>query len=85
MASGFINEASFTTLMRITIKQIINQTRENKGNVFKREMKLTQIEHAVGINNNVKSGLWHSAKMAHSVLQELGHKEEYDKVLHKKV
>lgn len=44
-------------------------------------MKVTEVEHAEGINNNVKNGLWHSAKMAPSVLQELGHKEEYDKVL----
>ena len=44
-------------------------------------MKETEIEPAEGINNNVKNGLWHSAKMAQSMLQELGHKEEYDKVL----
>lgn len=46
---------------------------------------MTQIEHAAGINNNVKNGLRCSAKMAHSVLQELGHKEKYDKILHSKV
>lgn len=60
MVSSLFNENSFIRLTRIPIKQNINQSKENKGKVVRRETEVTQTDHLLGINKTRKRELWYN-------------------------
>ena len=68
MVSGLFNENSLIRLASIPIRQNINQSKENKGKVVRRETKVIQIEYPSGINKTRKENYGPMATVTHGIL-----------------